>query len=161
MSVPTREDVISALLDRIRVQVDGFDVEVLRHYSDAFETASAVYVGEVSGPVEIYGAAASPFRWRDVFTISIAVQLADPDLDPDSLAALAGVVVDAVVFAVSNLWDPNDTRMRYVEAGTDGPIDIDGPAPVHYTPKNRWMAIATLDVTLARYLYPTIEEATP
>ncbi|MEZ5165703.1 MAG: hypothetical protein R2695_04130 [Acidimicrobiales bacterium] len=102
---PTREDIAEALLDRVRVTLAGEDITVVRNYTDALEEISAVYVGEISGEVEIYGAAATPFRWRDVFTVQLAVQITSADPGLEELAAAAGRVID----------------------GCDGRVDVVGP----------------------------------
>jgi len=157
----TRDEVISALLDRIRALCVTENIQVVRNYTDSLEVESAIYVGDVTGDIELHGAAAQPYQWRDAFTVPLAVQITDPDSDPDVLAARCGHIIDLVVFAVSSAWDNNDPRTALVEPGTDGPITVDGPSPVHYTPKSRWLAIALIDVPFARHLYPTDQEISP
>lgn len=159
----SRDRVISAYLDRLRPLIDVDGVEVHRHYTDALEFSSAVYIGPVTGSVELYGLSGEPFSWRDTFTFLTAIQISDPSLaagdSADELTGRCADVMDACVHAISACWDPEDVRTAQVEPGSEG-IDADGPHPIYFqTEKSRlWFATATVSIELARHLQPTEEE---
>lgn len=167
----SRDRVIGAYLDRLRplLEVEGFRVgrhaiEAVADSRDGDDNDREVFVADVTGTIEIHGAAAEPMRWRDVFTFTVVVELGDvdtgPNSDPDEISLACSDAMDVCVHAISACWDPNDTRTRLVEPGAES-INATGPRPVAPDAvTSGWIVTGTLEITIARHLHPQ-EAETP